>query len=81
MRRCMDGLPSEGGGAMAATNRPDDSTSPGRPAQSKGEEPREEHRTSEPRGEEVEDLPVADEEISEQVVGGRKPLGQDMDPY
>lgn len=55
---------------MAPTSRPDND-----------EQPRVEHPAPEPRGAEVEDLPVADEESSEQVLGGRKRLGQDMDPY
>lgn len=66
---------------MTATDQPNDAEQRGQPDQSKDADSTAENQATEPQAEEVEDLKVADEEISEQVRGGRRKLDQDMDPY
>lgn len=66
---------------MTETNRPDDFEPPEQSRQSTDEDPAGKGQATDPRAGEVEDLQVADEEISEQVRGGGQRLDQDMDPY
>lgn len=65
---------------MVGTNEPDEPEPSEQAAQPTDDDSAVE-KVTEPQADEVEDLKVGDEELGEQVRGGGRKLGQDMDPY
>lgn len=65
---------------MVGTNQPDEPEPSEQAAQPKDDDSLVE-TASEPQADEVEDLKVGDEELGDQVRGGGRKRGQDMDPY